>query len=411
MPAQSTSKKITWVADGIGYRILADGKTRAYCIDYFDAAGKRVRAFKDPEHGAKMTKERDAVAALAFVTVRKVTGAQIVKSKVKLDAFSVEWLDRQATARPGTLAGWTSNLNLHVLPALGQYEVARIGEHQIRDLILAKRKAGLAEATIANIVQPLRMILGEAVTQRILATNPWERVPKKERPKPSQTQKRRRVLTLDEVDRLLAGAAASEGDAVRLFAFVSLLVFMGLRKSEALGLVWEDVDFEAGEIHVRRQLAVNGIDRVELKTAASRRTVSISRELRAALLAWKMKSGHSTSEAFVFCTQTGTAITQRNAYRMVVGLAEAMGINEVAPEGASEDWQPKLPPMDLHSLRHVFISAMVLATKGDAEAVASMSGHSDTEMIVKTYSHEFSAVRGGTTVAERAALIDKAFGG
>lgn len=413
MQAQtSASKKIVWVADGIGYRILADGKTKAYCIDYFDAAGKRVRSFKHPETGESLRRETDARAALAHVIVSKAKGTQLVKSTVTLNDLAQEWLGRrEIDARSGTMAGWRSNLNLHVLPALGRLEVSKISENHIRNLMLEKRREKKSEATIANIVQPLRLILDEAVVQRVISVNPWDRVPKKERPKPSQTQERKRILSIDEVDRLLASAVVQ---GARAHALVSAYLYAGLRLSEALGLVWEDVDLDAGLIRVRFQL---GRDkggeklRTPLKTNSSSRDIPVARELRQALLKWKLASLHTADADFVFATSTGTPLTQRNAFRLVMSIAEKARINEARPADAPADWRPAQPNMDIHSLRHVFASAMIRVTRGDAEAVAALTGHADTEILTKVYSHEFEAVRGGVSVAEKAAMIDAAFSG
>jgi integrase len=399
------TKKITWVADGIGYRVLTDRRSRSYCIDYSDAAGTRVRSFKDPETGAPLRRELDAREALSRVIVRRADGVELRKSTVTLTALAEEWLARQISVSPGTKEGWERNLRLHVLPTLGRLQVAKINEQHLRNLMLAARNAGKSESTIANIVQPLRMILDEAVIQRLVGLNPWVRVPKKEKPKPSATRAKRRVLTIDEIDQLVAGAAAvTSGDSVRMQALVSVFVYSGLRKSEALGLVWGNVDFNTGLLRVERQLSRDGSMRVLPKTAASVREIPLSRELRQMLMAWKMKSRFSQPDDYVFATATGTPIGQRNAHRMITALALSLGLN-------SEPEDPKRPNLDVHSLRHVFASAMIRVTKGDAESVAALTGHGDTDVLMKVYSHEFEAVRGGQTVAARAAMIDAAFDG
>jgi hypothetical protein len=52
---------------------------------------------------------------------------------------------------------------------------------------------------------------------------------------------------------------------------------------------------------------------------------------------------------------------------------------------------------------------MIKVHRGDMEAVAALTGHSNVQVLLQTYWHVFEAVRGGTPVAERAALIDAAF--
>src|SRR5689334_10884340 len=112
------ARKITWVADRIGYRVLTD-KSRTFCIDYLDADGKRVRSFADPESGARMTTLKEAKAALAQVTVRHTNGTAIVKSTITVEQFAWEWFGKQIDATDSTRGGWKLNLHKHVLPKLG----------------------------------------------------------------------------------------------------------------------------------------------------------------------------------------------------------------------------------------------------------------------------------------------------
>jgi integrase len=66
---------------------------------------------------------------------------------------------------------------------------------------------------------------------------------------------------------------------------------LGLRRSEALGLAWEDVDFDNGIVYVRFQLKRikgKGLRRVRLKSKKSRRTLPLPEVAAGALHAWKL---------------------------------------------------------------------------------------------------------------------------
>ena len=64
---------------------------------------------------------------------------------------------------------------------------------------------------------------------------------------------------------------------------VILMARLGLRRNEALGLIWDDLDFEAGVLNVTMQLGRTTdnaqLIRRELKTLTSRRTLRISGQL------------------------------------------------------------------------------------------------------------------------------------
>ena len=82
------------------------------------------------------------------------------------------------------------------------------------------------------------------------------------------------------------------------------------------------------------------------------------------------------------------------------------GINVPARDETDER-----PNLDFHALRHTFASAMIKATKGDAEKVRRWMGHADSKVLLERYSHEFESVRGGRQIERDIAEMDAAFGG
>ena len=74
----------------------------------------------------------------------------------------------------------------------------------------------------------------------------------------------------------MAGFLAHVADD-RLFALWRLLAMTGMRRGEALGLQWPDVDMEAGTISIRRAwIPVNGVGQMsEPKTKRGRRTIAL----------------------------------------------------------------------------------------------------------------------------------------
>ena len=67
-------------------------------------------------------------------------------------------------------------------------------------------------------------------------------------------RKRERFLTEGEfrrLGRLLSEAAAEGGMSARAAAAIRLLMLTGCRRNEILTLRWEDVDLDAGELHLR----------------------------------------------------------------------------------------------------------------------------------------------------------------
>src|SRR5262249_39354728 len=151
---------------------------------------------------------------------------------------------------------------------------------------------------------------------------------------------------------------------LRWAAFIALGLYAGLRIGEALGLVWKDVDLDVGVLRVRQQRDVKTGELRDLKTEASGREIPVSSGLRRALVEWKLKSDFTRNEEPVISTAIGGPVSHRNGLRTLCEIARGCGINV-----ASDKETVECPNLDFHSLRHTFASAMIKATKGDAEKV------------------------------------------
>ena len=150
--------------------------------------------------------------------------------------------------RPATVAHYGVMLAKHIVPALGKLNVAEVE----RKHILAVHYALRGKPTVAN--RALEMLvkmfnLAEAWELRPAGRNPCRFV----RRYKVQAQ-HERFLTPEELGRL--GRALDTAPAERLAlrhgaAAIRLLVLTGCRRNEILGLRWEDVDFDAGELRLR----------------------------------------------------------------------------------------------------------------------------------------------------------------
>ena len=150
--------------------------------------------------------------------------------------------------RPATIAHYGIMLAKHILPALGKLKVAEVE----RKHILAFQYELREKPTVAN--RALDMLtkmfnLAEAWELRPPGKNPCRFV-RRYKVEPQHE----RFLTPEELGRLgraLDGAPAERLASRHGAAAIRLLVLTGCRRNEVLGLRWEDVDFEAGELRLR----------------------------------------------------------------------------------------------------------------------------------------------------------------
>jgi len=147
-----------------------------------------------------------------------------------------------------------------------------------------------------------------------------------------------------------------------------LLLALGLRRGETLGLSWEDVDWEAGSIHVRRQVQqINGkvIVSAYTKTDAGRRTLPVPHTLLERLRAhWQNQQeeralmGAPWNERdLIFPTETGAPVSPSNLLRHYRLLLRCAG----------------LPSVRLHDLRHT--CATLLGERIGDRVIAAILGH------------------------------------
>jgi integrase len=156
-----------------------------------------------------------------------------------------------------------------------------------------------------------------ALRRGCIATHPFYKLERDERPHPLCSDQR--VLTQIELARLLAACPH------RYRPLLLTGAYSGMRLSEVLGLSWEDVDFAAGVIHVRHQLARGrrGVPphRIPPKTRASARDIPLLPQLAAVLRHHKRSSGFTRGSDYVFATAHGTAFLHHNvSKRCCVGL-------------------------------------------------------------------------------------------
>lgn len=285
-------------------------------------------------------------------------GAVIARQTPTLREFALDrWLPEQhAPLRRHsyyrTAKSHLTNLILDVPigdAAAGELRLVEID----RDVVEAIRAAGLAKGrtvkTMKNAVSgTLRAVLERARLAKLIAENPtdglrWQR-PIRKQPDP---------LSEDERDRVLAHFARKHP---RLYPLIGTLFLAGLRPSEATALRWSDVDLAARQLVIGRS-RVRGRESAT-KTAASTRTIRITRELAGILRA------HCPLDAdvdtYVFRNAQGRPYEQDKVRQRYWRPAlRALGIR----------------PRKLYATRHTFIS-LALSRGANPRRIAEYSGTS-----------------------------------
>jgi integrase len=330
----------------------------------------------------------EAAAKLRASQVKADHGLPQSDGRLTVAAWLSRWLELQQRTNkaPNTIAQYEWAIEKHWIPAVGRKKLAQLTADDVDDLLAARAAAGAARNTLIRLRSVLVMALDQAVRRDLVFRNVAALTDT-----PDGPTREGRSLTVQEAHALLDAAAGDRLEA----AYVTLLM-LGLRPGELLGLAWESVDLDAGEISVRQALKVERGTTVvlgPLKTAGSRRTLAVPKQVVAALgahrrrqLEERIAAGPSWMDTgLVFTTSLGTAIDPRNFRRSFTRMTERAGLGR---------WHP-------NELRHSAVSLLSAAGVRE-EDVADVVGHVTTRMTHRVYRHQVApAITAGKEAMER----------
>jgi integrase len=309
---------------------------------------------------------------LILLLAQQQQGVNIAPERTTVAQFLEGWLvDVVApTKRPRTVQSYRYLVETHIVPYVGDVQLAKLAPEHVQRMLRHLEARGLAPATVQRIHGTLRNALGVAVR--------WERVQRNVAmivDAPPVEQYQATVLIPEQAQQLLHAVRGH-----RLEALYLVELSLGLRKGELLGLRWHDVDLKAGTLHITHQLQVidNKPVLVAPKTKRSRRTIPLSASLVAALRqhhARQLREGIALGTAWhdhdlVFASEVGTAILPSNFTRSFHRLLKRAGMER----------------MRVHDLRHS--CATFLALQGvEPRTAMEILGHSTITITLQLYTH------------------------
>jgi integrase len=304
------------------------------------------------------------------------------------------WLSTHLSIRPSTLRSYTEHVKRHIIPHLGRLRLTELSNLHVTamftDIADTPNRYGRppTPSTLHRIGATLRTALNAAIRQGLLRDNParFVRLPTPRRPQ-ARVWTDHRVQAWREHGERFAVAVwttqqlASFLDHVaedRLFAMWWLISLRGLRRGEAAGLRWVDVDLDGRVITIDQQRIAYGqtIAVGPPKTAASRRaialdhvTTTILHKHRRRQLSEQTDSGTNHKDSgYVFTTPDGEALHPDYLTRRFNRLVTDSG----------------LPPVRLHDLRHGAAS-LAHSAGADLKTVQEQLGHTSIVLTADTY--------------------------
>ncbi len=225
--------------------------------------------------------------------------------------------------------------------------IATIGGDDVSQLLRVDADRGLGARSGARHLSAMRGFFKFLVKERLIAKDPTALI---DRPKVSRRLPR--VLSFQEIERLLATPDARTPRGARDFAMIQLMYASGLRVSELVNLRVADLDMERGLVSA-------------LGKGSKRRLVPVGEVALAALTVYlrtvrpDVLAGRESS--VLFLSPRRGALTRQGFWKLLKRYARAAGITaELSP----------------HKLRHSFATHL-LHGGADLRAVQAMLGHAD----------------------------------
>jgi integrase len=238
--------------------------------------------------GRKLTKQfRTSTLASAWIREQHVKDTQGLLSERSTMTLQ-EWMEgylkeRELTKGPSTMATDRVHWSKH-FGAIAQVRLCELDALKIRRWLEGLQRSFITEQrpdgqphTLRLCYSLLRSSLAAAVERDVLEVSPIAKVkrPQVPRPQPKYLRPEELKLVLEHL--------FQTGDPREMA--VQLMIRLGLRRGEALGLTWQDIDLDTGRVTIARQLqripdpkdpSRMVLARVSLKTVASRRVVRAS---------------------------------------------------------------------------------------------------------------------------------------
>lgn len=252
-------------------------------------------------------------------------------------------------------------LKRHVYPVLGAKKVRDIKPADVFQLM--KSVSGKSNSLQRKVLQSVKAIFAFAVDNDLITRSPVPSTVKAGGSEP------------DEVEALTDAQCVALLDAVRgtrAYLFVELLLYTGLRRGEALGLMWSDIDFTGAEMEVSRSIVFPdgnqaGEINADMKTANAKRIIPIVPQLLADLKAERAKS----KSLYVFSMADGRYLSKSSLRKLWKIITDRFVLED---------------PVHPHQLRHTCITRWI-ENGLDLKEVQYLAGHATAAITMNIYAH------------------------
>lgn len=267
--------------------------------------------------------------------------------KEEIKSF-IEYLKQVKNASENTMVSYQRDLlqMAKFLENMGISEPERVTKTALNSYILYLEKEGKATTTVSRMLASIKAFFSYELKNGKIRRDPADTIhaPKIEKKAPV-------ILTVDEVNRLLAQPEGKTAKEVRDKAMLELLYATGIRVSELIHLKMTDLNMPVGFITCRDEHKERIVPFGKVAKEALARYLETARP--------ELSRGRENEWLFTNCS--GGSMSRQGFWKLIKYYGKLAGIEE--------DITP-------HTLRHSF-AAHLIGNGADMKAVQTMMGHSD----------------------------------
>lgn len=348
-------------------------------LNYTDSLGKRKTKWISTGLTVKGNKKRAEAILMDARRNFNPEEPKVMNGDILFADYMEKWLDiiKSSVAVP-TFASYSTTVKKIVAPYFREKEVTlkNLTAKDIQEFYLSELER-VSPSSVIHYHANIHKALKYAVKIDLIDVNPADKVerPKKDRYVGS-------FYDADEVNALFEAAKGSKLELPILFG-----AFYGLRRSEAIGLKWDAIDFDQNTITIRHTVTSCDLDGKRVlvasdttKTKSSMRTLPLVPFMRERLLTLKEEQ------------QENRRLCGRS---YIKDYLEYVCVNEIGdlikPHYVTESF-PKLLKTNgmrqirYHDLRHSCAS-LLLANGVPMKQIQEWLGHSDFSTTANIYAH------------------------
>lgn len=376
-----------------------------YKVQASGGRGRRVKRSWRPEPGwSARTIERELNKFAAQLENELASGAVNTKREdkeatrlaaleaAKLKTFrqyvtGVFMPTKAASFSENSRSSYQRNIDVHILPVLGDFLMVDITPAMISKLLLDFQNSGHAHASAVKVYNILNGIFQMAFLDDTITINPMMKV---KRPAPRKGEKGRdeseKAYTVQQLCHILQ---CLENESLKWRTYINLIADTGIRRGEACALEWADIDWTKGTITIRRNAQYTpqaGVYITSPKNGKSR-TVDVGPDMLKLFQQLRLEQAGKAVSRYVFTQEhSPDVMNPQSPTRYFKKFGQKYGI---------EDFHP-------HKLRHTSASIAITSGKTDVVSVSERLGHSDTAVTLRMYAHanEESIRRAGQAVRD-----------